>query len=167
VSDAAAVTDAAAAAEFPVASAAFYAADAAYRAALVLDGAAHAADYASQAAVSCSAAVEYAAGCAAVCHARETQCLIVHSVLGTPYKKGQRLPPDLLTPDVLSLAQRIFDAGINEDGTLVEAQGLPVMADALDEAGCREDLLLEHLRTQGPHYQGAWSFELITSEFGP
>ncbi len=38
---------------------------------------------------------------------------------------------------------------------------LPVMADALEEAGCAEAELLAHLRGPGPHARGCWALDLL------
>jgi hypothetical protein len=53
----------------------------------------------------------------------------------------------------LRLARDAYDA---------EAFGsLPVLADALEEAGCTDEALLSHLRSPGPHYRGCWALDLI------
>jgi hypothetical protein len=38
---------------------------------------------------------------------------------------------------------------------------LPVLADALEEAGCSEPALLRHLRRPGDHIRGCWALELV------
>lgn len=38
---------------------------------------------------------------------------------------------------------------------------LPVLADALEEAGCDDDALLSHLRSPGPHVRGCWAIDLV------
>jgi hypothetical protein len=38
---------------------------------------------------------------------------------------------------------------------------LPVLADALEEAGCTDETLLGHLRGPGPHVLGCWAVDLI------
>jgi hypothetical protein len=37
---------------------------------------------------------------------------------------------------------------------------LPVLADLLEEAGCRESRILNHLRGPGPHARGCWALDL-------
>jgi hypothetical protein len=39
---------------------------------------------------------------------------------------------------------------------------LPVLADALEEAGCTEAEFLGHLRKPGPHCLGCWYLDLST-----
>jgi hypothetical protein len=38
---------------------------------------------------------------------------------------------------------------------------LPILADALEDAGCDELALLQHLRGDGPHVRGCWVVDLI------
>jgi hypothetical protein len=38
---------------------------------------------------------------------------------------------------------------------------LPILADALLDAGCDDDDLLDHLRGPGPHTRGCWALDLI------
>jgi hypothetical protein len=38
---------------------------------------------------------------------------------------------------------------------------LPILADALEDAGCGNADILEHLRGPGPHYRGCWALDLI------
>jgi len=41
---------------------------------------------------------------------------------------------------------------------------LPVLADALEDAGCAEATLLGHLRASGPHVRGCWAVDLLQGE---
>jgi hypothetical protein len=41
---------------------------------------------------------------------------------------------------------------------------LPILADALEEAGCTDVELLGHLRGPGPHVRGCWVVDLITGK---
>ena len=36
---------------------------------------------------------------------------------------------------------------------------LPVLADALEDAGCRDEVILEHLRDGGPHARGCFALD--------
>jgi hypothetical protein len=38
---------------------------------------------------------------------------------------------------------------------------LPVLADALEEAGCDEQTILSHCRSEGPHVRGCWVLDLL------
>jgi hypothetical protein len=61
--------------------------------------------------------------------------------------------PAWCTPAVMGLA-KTFDAQQSLDC-------LPVLANALVDAGCNEVSLLEHLRNLGTHIRGCWALHLI------
>ena len=42
-----------------------------------------------------------------------------------------------------------------------EWASLPILADALDEAGCDDEPILRHLRYPGPHVRGCWVLDLL------
>jgi hypothetical protein len=48
----------------------------------------------------------------------------------------------------------------DEEGDLAR---LPVLADALEEAGCTDEHLLGHLRGPGNHWLGCWALDLCTA----
>jgi hypothetical protein len=58
-----------------------------------------------------------------------------------------------LTPTVKALAQTIYDERRFQD--------LPVLADALEEAGCTNTEILNHCREPGEHVRGCWAVDLI------
>jgi len=64
--------------------------------------------------------------------------------------------PDWLTWNggtVPKLAQGIYDE--------VRFQDLPVLADALEEAGCTYAAILDHCRQSGGHARGCWAVDLL------
>jgi hypothetical protein len=76
---------------------------------------------------------------------------------------------DIVGPPARAAVQR---AWLNSNGgmvgTLAKAMyeerafdSLPVLADALEEAGCSDRALLGHLREAGPHVRGCWAVDLI------
>ena len=46
-------------------------------------------------------------------------------------------------------------------GALSEDSLLPVLADALEEAGCTNEDILTHCRGPGPHVLGCWVVDLL------
>jgi hypothetical protein len=38
---------------------------------------------------------------------------------------------------------------------------LPLLSDALEDAGCTDHDLLRHLRGLGPHVRGCWAVDLV------
>jgi hypothetical protein len=61
--------------------------------------------------------------------------------------------PDWLTGTVLALARRA-DEG-RDFGVL------PILADALQDAGCDDEELLAHCRRDEPHTNGCWVVDLL------
>jgi hypothetical protein len=43
-------------------------------------------------------------------------------------------------------------------------QDLPLLADALEEAGCGDKAILEHCRGPGPHVRGCWVVDLVLGQ---
>jgi hypothetical protein len=54
---------------------------------------------------------------------------------------------------VVNLARAIYDAGRFTD--------LPILADALEEAGGGDETILAHCRGPGPHVRGCWVVDLV------
>ena len=59
-----------------------------------------------------------------------------------------------LTSDVLALAEGIYQERAFD--------GLPILADALQDAGCDNDAVLFHCRQPGEHVRGCWVVDLLT-----
>ena len=56
-------------------------------------------------------------------------------------------------PTALALATGIYDERAFER--------MPILADALEEAGCTDGVILEHCRGPGPHVRGCWVVDLV------
>lgn len=63
--------------------------------------------------------------------------------------------PEWRTADVLALAKHVYDAH--------EFSDLPVLADALEDAGCDLPAVLRHFRDAPPgeHVRGCWALDLV------
>jgi hypothetical protein len=61
---------------------------------------------------------------------------------------------------VAGIATAAYEARILPSGELDTAR-LAVLADALEEAGCTDDTLLNHLHGPGPHVRGCWALDLL------
>jgi hypothetical protein len=73
----------------------------------------------------------------------------------TSYDCDERgaVDPSWLTPTVTAVARAIFDEG---------AYGqMPVLADALQDAGCEDQAILNHCRAPGRHARGCWLIDLL------
>jgi hypothetical protein len=80
------------------------------------------------------------------------QAALVRDIFGNPFRPVT-MAAGWLTSTVASLAR-----GVYEERTF---QRLPILADALEEAGCRDGELLDHCRGEGPHARGCWAIDLI------
>jgi hypothetical protein len=70
------------------------------------------------------------------------------------HKKPERLfDSSWITPTVKQLA-----AGISQEHAFEQ---MPILGDALEEAGCSDQEVLQHCRSGGEHVQGCWVVELI------
>jgi hypothetical protein len=65
-----------------------------------------------------------------------------------------------LMPQVVALAQAAYDERELPAGHLDPAR-LAVLADALEDAGCTQADILNHLRGPGPHVRGCWAVDLL------
>ena len=64
--------------------------------------------------------------------------------------------PFWLTSTVVSLAEGIYaDRAFDR---------LPILADALQDAGCGDADVLDHCRSDGPHVRGCWAVDLIVGK---
>jgi len=69
---------------------------------------------------------------------------------------GQPLPavdPQWRTSTTISLAQQMYESR--------DFSPLPILADALQDAGCDNDDMLNHCRDGGPHARGCWVVDLV------
>jgi hypothetical protein len=73
------------------------------------------------------------------------------------------LEPVWLPAHVRQLARTAYEERILPRGELDTAR-LAVLADALEEAGCTEPALLDHLRGPGRHVRGCFGVDLILSK---
>jgi hypothetical protein len=75
------------------------------------------------------------------------ECELIRCVFGNPYRTTA-VAPAWRTATVVALARGITaDRGFDR---------LPVLADALEEAGCDAPAVLEHCRGVGRHARGCW-----------
>jgi len=77
---------------------------------------------------------------------------ILRDIYGNPFRPI-RIDPAWLTSTVVQLAQ-----GIYEDRAF---DRMPVLADALQDAGCDDAEILDHCRSEGLHVRGCWLIDLI------
>jgi hypothetical protein len=81
------------------------------------------------------------------------QASFLREILGSGPVRPVPVEPRWLTPDVLALAR-----GIDEERAF---DRLPILADALEDAGCDDPTILDHLRSPGPHVRGCWALDTV------
>jgi hypothetical protein len=82
---------------------------------------------------------------------RLTICLL-RDIFGNPFRPVVA-DPAWLTPTVVAIAEAIYrDRAFDR---------LPILADALEEAGCTDADLLLHCRQPGEHVRGCWAVDLV------
>jgi hypothetical protein len=94
---------------------------------------------------------------------RAEQCRLLWDVTGRLPFKRVLLDPFWLTWNdalVVRLAQGAYEERHLPDGTLDKSR-LAILADALEEAGCTDAEILDHLRVPAPHVRGCWAVDLI------
>ena len=90
---------------------------------------------------------------------QQRQVALLRDVFGNPFRPVS-VDPAWRTPTVLSLAQAGYDERELPSGALSSVR-LNVLADALEESGCADAGILDHLRGHGPHVRGCWALDLI------
>lgn len=77
---------------------------------------------------------------------------LLRCIFGNPFRPVD-IKPSLLTDSVIKVAKGIYDERAWDR--------MPVLADAVEEAGATDRKLLEHLRSEGPHYRGCWALDCV------
>lgn len=84
---------------------------------------------------------------------------LVREVFGNPFRTP-RLDAAWRVPWVASLAGAAYTER-DLPGGLLHPPRLGILADALEDAGCTDEVILTHLRHPGPHVRGCWALDLI------
>ena len=77
---------------------------------------------------------------------------LINDIFGNPIR-DKAIDPRWLSPTAIDLARTIYDERLFER--------LPILADALMDAGCDSEEILAHCRGPGPHVRGCWVIDLI------
>jgi hypothetical protein len=124
----------------------------------VLTGATGAAARAARKRARETGADELAAYSAALATETKAQVRLLRDLFGNPFRPAPVDPSWLAWKGgaVGQIAQGIYEQRSWGD--------LPVLADALEEAGCGDLPLLEHLRSAGEHVRGCWGLDLLLNK---
>jgi hypothetical protein len=77
---------------------------------------------------------------------------LLREIFGNPISPVA-FEPSWHSPAALAIARTAYEERCFED--------LPLLADALEEAGCTNPDILSHCRRLGPHVRGCWVLDLI------
>jgi hypothetical protein len=79
----------------------------------------------------------------------------VRDIFGNPFRPV-RVDPSWRTTDAVALARGIYAERAFDR--------LPILADALEDAGCTNAGMLTHCRAPGPHVGGCWVIDLVLAK---
>ena len=88
--------------------------------------------------------------------AEQGQAALLRCLFGNPFHPPPPLPDAVLAWNdgtVGRIARSIYDEQAFDR--------MPILADALLDAGCDNEELIQHCRTEGPHVRGCWAVDLI------
>jgi hypothetical protein len=99
------------------------------------------------------------------CRAR--LCIPLRDIFGPLPFRTPRLESRWRTPSVVALAQAAYQKRLTPDpsrpGWLVlDVARILVLGDALEDAGCTEDAILDHCRFPEEHVRGCWVVDMLT-----
>jgi hypothetical protein len=80
------------------------------------------------------------------------KCRLLREIFGNPFRP-MSFSPDWHTDTVLVLAQQMYEAR--------DFSAMPILADALQDAGCNDPEVLDHCRQPGVHVRGCWVVDLV------
>jgi hypothetical protein len=80
---------------------------------------------------------------------------LLRDVVGNPFR------PVTFDPSWLTSTVRILAEGIYSEKAF---DRLPILADALQDAGCGNDDILTHCRGKGPHVRGCWVVDAVLNK---
>jgi hypothetical protein len=83
------------------------------------------------------------------------QCTVFRDIFGNPFRLVSIDPSWFTWHDglLVSMARQMYDSRDFTD--------MPILADALEEAGCSNQDILAHCRSGGEHVRGCWLIDLL------
>jgi hypothetical protein len=86
---------------------------------------------------------------------RNAHATLLREIFGTPFLPAE-VEPSWLTWNLGTVVR--LAKGIYEDRVF---DHMPILADALEDAGCQDVDILSHCRQQAPHVRGCWVLDLL------
>jgi hypothetical protein len=80
------------------------------------------------------------------------QAGLLRDIFGNPFRPVT-FDPAWRTSDAIALARQMYESR--------DFGAMPILADALQDAGCGNEQILSHCRGPGPHVRGCWVVDLV------
>jgi hypothetical protein len=77
---------------------------------------------------------------------------VVLDVIPNPFRPHE-IDPGWQSSTVVGIAEQMY---VSRDFS-----AMPILADALQDAGCEDEQILSHCRGEGPHVRGCWVVDLV------
>jgi hypothetical protein len=77
---------------------------------------------------------------------------LLREIIGNPFRPVT-FSPSWRTDTAVALARQIYESR--------DFSAMPILADALQDAGCDNADILDHCRGDGPHVRGCWVVDLV------
>ncbi len=77
---------------------------------------------------------------------------LVRDIFGNPFRPVA-FAPEWHTETAVTLARQMYES--------LDFSTMPILADALQDAGCDNSAILYHCRGSGPHVRGCWVVDLV------
>jgi hypothetical protein len=81
-----------------------------------------------------------------------TQATMLRDIFGNPFRPVA-FSPTWRSDTALTLARQMYE--------LRDFSAMPILADALQDAGCEDEQILSHCRGPGPHVRGCFAVDLV------
>src|SRR5262245_24679442 len=78
--------------------------------------------------------------------------VLLRDIFGDPFRPVT-VDPIWIAPTVTALARQVYESR--------DFSAMPILADALLDAGCANEDVLEHCRSEGPHVRGCWVVDVV------
>jgi hypothetical protein len=86
------------------------------------------------------------------CEALRPMVALLRDIFGNPFRSVV-FDPAWRTDTAVSLARQMYESR--------EFSAMPILADALQDAGCDNEEVLHHCRDEGTHVRGCWVVDLV------
>jgi hypothetical protein len=89
---------------------------------------------------------------------RAVQADLFRDVFGNPFRPVD-FSTSWRTDTAVSVARQVYESR--------DFSAMPILADALQDAGCDNEDILGHCRAEGPHVRGCWVVDLVLDKTNP